>query len=375
MAENLRLFLSDVSDQPLYNIKAVGKRTGITTATLRAWERRYGLPQPSRTHHGYRLYSERDIVVVEWLQRRLQAGATIAHATSQVEQLTPTASPSNGDSARLRAAVTAGSPTTDPSRLSPLSTMMRSDIAGHFFDEVRSPLMLREALIRAALGKDQMMSISHVIDEALALYTRDTTLLTIVYGAVQTLRARPWSDGQETRPELAGINDIAQQLANRVRALWELPPDRDTVVLVGFAQDQTEIERSVIEWLLHCKKIRVNAVTLDPSQPVEQGLEPLRRSLMADARAGLIVWYTNNVGYIRDFSNHIASDDGCPCPSMAWGSVAPLQLTADQVTPLTYLGDTLRTVIQYIIIDLTLNPLKPGRVATAVRKRGRRRVR
>ncbi len=32
--------------EPLYNIKAVVQKTGIPADTVRAWERRYGIPSP-----------------------------------------------------------------------------------------------------------------------------------------------------------------------------------------------------------------------------------------------------------------------------------------------------------------------------------------
>ena len=52
---------------PVYNIKAVSRLVGLLPVTLRAWERRYGLPAPSRGEQGYRLYSERDLHVLRWL--------------------------------------------------------------------------------------------------------------------------------------------------------------------------------------------------------------------------------------------------------------------------------------------------------------------
>ena len=39
-----------------YRIHVVAEMTGIPAATLRAWERRYGIPSPERTASGYRLY-------------------------------------------------------------------------------------------------------------------------------------------------------------------------------------------------------------------------------------------------------------------------------------------------------------------------------
>jgi DNA-binding transcriptional MerR regulator len=46
---------------PTYNLKAVVQETGLKPDTLRAWERRYGQPQPQRTLGGHRLYSQQDI--------------------------------------------------------------------------------------------------------------------------------------------------------------------------------------------------------------------------------------------------------------------------------------------------------------------------
>ncbi|MFN3334677.1 MAG: MerR family DNA-binding transcriptional regulator, partial [Caldilinea sp.] len=43
---------------PIYNLKAVVQETGLKADTLRAWERRYGVPTPQRTDSGHRLYSQ-----------------------------------------------------------------------------------------------------------------------------------------------------------------------------------------------------------------------------------------------------------------------------------------------------------------------------
>jgi MerR family transcriptional regulator, light-induced transcriptional regulator len=65
---------------PTYNLKVVIQETGIKPDTLRAWERRYGLPQPGRTSGGHRLYSQRDIEMVKWLLSRQEEGLSISRA-------------------------------------------------------------------------------------------------------------------------------------------------------------------------------------------------------------------------------------------------------------------------------------------------------
>jgi methanogenic corrinoid protein MtbC1 len=72
---------------PNYNLKAVIQETGASADTLRAWERRYGLPMPKRTQGGHRLYSERDIHIVRWLRQQLTEGLSISRAVGRWNEL------------------------------------------------------------------------------------------------------------------------------------------------------------------------------------------------------------------------------------------------------------------------------------------------
>jgi methanogenic corrinoid protein MtbC1 len=72
MSENLH--------EPEFNLKVVVRETGLKPDTLRAWERRYGLPKPNRSGGGHRLYSQRDIDILKWLVSRQQEGMSISRA-------------------------------------------------------------------------------------------------------------------------------------------------------------------------------------------------------------------------------------------------------------------------------------------------------
>lgn len=65
---------------PIFNLKAVLKETGLNADTLRAWERRYGMPSPQRTAGGHRLYSEHDVALIKWLVARQNEGLSISRA-------------------------------------------------------------------------------------------------------------------------------------------------------------------------------------------------------------------------------------------------------------------------------------------------------
>ncbi|MDB5118714.1 MAG: cobalamin B12-binding domain protein [Mucilaginibacter sp.] len=64
------------------NIAALAHRTGVAPDTLRKWEQRYSILQPSRTTGGQRRYSERDVARVEWLRERLSEGYRIGEAAT-----------------------------------------------------------------------------------------------------------------------------------------------------------------------------------------------------------------------------------------------------------------------------------------------------
>lgn len=74
-------------DAPIYNIKAVARLVNLLPVTLRAWERRYGLPSPKRGDQGYRLYSEHDVRTLRWLKAQVDAGMSIGRASDLLQEL------------------------------------------------------------------------------------------------------------------------------------------------------------------------------------------------------------------------------------------------------------------------------------------------
>jgi DNA-binding transcriptional MerR regulator len=79
--------IQDLSDEPRYTIKKVGDLTGILPVTLRAWERRYGVLSPERKENRYRLYSDRDVAIVKWLNSQTARGISISIAASNLRNL------------------------------------------------------------------------------------------------------------------------------------------------------------------------------------------------------------------------------------------------------------------------------------------------
>ena len=68
------------SSEPIYSIGAVSRMLGIPSATLRAWEERYGAVVPERSDGGQRLYTRTQIEQLQFVQGSMQTGATAADA-------------------------------------------------------------------------------------------------------------------------------------------------------------------------------------------------------------------------------------------------------------------------------------------------------
>ncbi len=72
--------------EPRHPIRVVARRTGLTPALLRAWEKRYSVVAPSRTDGGQRLYSDDDVHRLSLLHRVVDEGRSIsqvAHLSSE----------------------------------------------------------------------------------------------------------------------------------------------------------------------------------------------------------------------------------------------------------------------------------------------------
>jgi MerR family transcriptional regulator, light-induced transcriptional regulator len=104
------------NDEPLYNIGVVARMTGLSMATLRAWERRYEFPAAERTAGGHRLFSEEDVMRLRWVKARIDEGMQTAQAIQALRHQEATghlvhiddllesrrkATPDNGDTPHL----------------------------------------------------------------------------------------------------------------------------------------------------------------------------------------------------------------------------------------------------------------------------------
>ena len=76
----------ELDSAPLFNTAAVAQRSGVPVGTFHAWERRYGFPAPHRDEVGQRLYSERDVQAIRWLQEQTRQGVAVRRAVEMLRQ-------------------------------------------------------------------------------------------------------------------------------------------------------------------------------------------------------------------------------------------------------------------------------------------------
>lgn len=207
--------LSRNDQLPVYNIKAVARLVGLLPVTLRAWERRYGLPTPSRGDQGYRLYSEYDLRTLRWLKNQIEAGLSIGRAVEFLHE--------------MRSA--GQDPASIPIGISPLS----SSPAGA---QLNSPSMaaLQNEFLESLLNFDETTA-SDVLRRSFALYSVDQVLMDVVTPALVEIGDR-WHKGKlPIATEHFATQYCMQHLMSMLSA--SAPPVRDGLIVAACAPGET----------------------------------------------------------------------------------------------------------------------------------------
>ncbi len=69
----------------MYTIKEAASRTGVGAPLIRAWERRYGVVEPTRTASGYRLYDEATLRTLATMRSLVDAGWSASEAARAIK--------------------------------------------------------------------------------------------------------------------------------------------------------------------------------------------------------------------------------------------------------------------------------------------------
>ncbi len=201
--------MASLNESPAYNLKVVINETGIKSDTLRAWERRYGLPSPHRTSGGHRLYSEKDIAIIKWLIARQGEGLSISRAVKLWHSLE-----AEGESPLLV-------PEYQEIRQSLYETAVPSN---NTVDDIRA------AWIAACMNFDEA-SAERILTQAFALYQPEMVLTGLLQRALAEI-GELWFQGKVTVQQEHFASALAMRRLNTLLAASPAPT-RPGRVLIG----------------------------------------------------------------------------------------------------------------------------------------------
>ena len=188
--------MSTEASIPTYNLKAVIQETGIKPDTLRAWERRYGMPQPERTSGGHRLFSQRDIETIKWLMARQAEGLSISRAVDLWRSIE-----SDG-----------GDPLVEMEYPSPPQMTSMTQVGGEIED-------LRSEWIEACKRFDEQGA-QNILNQAFAQYPPEVVCLDLLTPALSMI-----GDGwYETDVTIQQEHFASEQATRRIEALIAASP-------------------------------------------------------------------------------------------------------------------------------------------------------
>ncbi len=226
--------IDDLSDDPKYTIKSVCTKTGIRPVTLRAWERRHDILSPHRSENRYRLYSERDIAILQWVKHRVDSGIAISSAAQEMRSL--------------------------------IQSGVWPEVTSNFFNETTPKLVLSveeySNLIHDSLIKHQEGLAGEAMRDAHAAYGLHQLCTDIIVPCLQRI-GEDWYEG---RIGITTEHFASTYIRGRLLSLLQsLPNRRDSAhILVGCGPNEThEIGSLIVALFLREKGYRVEYLGAD----------------------------------------------------------------------------------------------------------------
>ncbi len=204
----METILTTPSSAPAYNLKVVMRETGIKADTLRAWERRYGLPVPERTAGGHRLYSQFDIETIKWLQARQAEGMRINRAVDLWRSMQE-----SGQEPLLALSI------VDVE--TPVATA--GLISGQTLDE------MKENWIAACMAFDEL-SADNILAQAFARYPLETVCLEILRKGLSEI-GNLWYAGASTVQQEHFASSLAIRKLHALLAAAPAPTRKDRILI------------------------------------------------------------------------------------------------------------------------------------------------
>ncbi len=314
----------DVYRDPIFNLKAVVEATGITDDTLRAWERRYGLPDPERTPAGHRIYSQRDIDTVKWLAARQDEGLRISRAVKLWRSLEEKGQ--------------------DPLRAMRLPAETPEPTGEQLVD-------LREAWVAGCLAFDEQGA-EQALDQAFALHPPEAVCLQIIRKGIADI-GQLWYRGEATVQQEHFASHLAMRRIKTLMSGAAAPTRRGRFLVACPPQEQHVIGTSMLAFLL--RRAGWDVVYLGPQVPLrhmEQTVDNIRPDLVILGAQQL-----HTAGTLREVAESLHQKD---VPVAFGGGIFNRLPDLRQRVPGHFIGPTLDRAAEAVGSFLVGPPQTPG---------------
>ncbi len=321
----------NIQNTPTFNLGVAIQETGINPDTLRAWERRYGLPQPARSEGGHRLYSARDIDTIKWLNSRLIEGMSISKAVNLWRTLESSGSDPLAEMP---------SPLTVPTAAPPVDVS-----AGAKIEE------LCAEWVRACLDFDEA-SADYIVTHAFALFPPETVLFEILFAGLSQI-GDLWYQRQATVQQEHFAAAFVSKRLNALVASAPPPLHQERIVVGCPPKEEHSLSALLITYLLRSRGW--NVVYLGANVPLENFQDTI-----VSVSPSLVVLTAQMLAAAAELKDVavVLAEEGV---HLAFGGMifnrAP---SLTKQIPGFYLGEDLRNALPMLEHLLTSTPPLPG---------------
>jgi DNA-binding transcriptional MerR regulator len=255
------------NDVPTFNLKAVVRETGLKPDTIRAWERRYGVPKPRRTSGGHRLYSQRDIDLLKWMSARQHEGMSISRIVDMWKGLE-----SEGK---------------DPLQVTSHSMMVQNVT----LSEVGELAKARQEWVQACLNFDAPRA-DQMLAQAFALFPLESVVLEVLLRGLAEI-GEGWYRGDVAVQQEHFASTLATRRLQTMIAAGPAPTRLERIVVAGPSDEQHTISLLAISLFLRRQGWEVIDLGANvPLDRLEQMLTSIRPQLVIASAQHLPTAYT-----------------------------------------------------------------------------------
>ncbi len=243
-------------EEPLFNIGVVSRMTDIPETTLRVWERRYEFPESSRTAGGHRLYSQQEVLRLQWVKQRMDEGMQISQAIRALQR-------AERDGELLHSQYPAA----------------QGPVRGNAGDD---PLEVYHHRLFEALVQHDTEQANQVLAEALAVFPLEYLILNVIGPTFYDI-GEAWSKGQvDIATEHFATNHLRHHLMMWMRTA---PPAYDVNPVVLACAPGELHEGSLLMLAVLLRRLRWPVIYLGQTMPL-----PELAAFVNDVDASVVVF-------------------------------------------------------------------------------------